>query len=203
MHFRLPSRHVASFITDFADQAVLLPVAVVLVAVLFLTGWRRGALVWGLAIVGVLGCMLVLKIVFLSCGQLLVGRELHSPSGHTASAAVIYGGLLAVVARRNSVRARWWWALLPLAVALAVGASRLAVGAHTWLEVITGGAVGVVGAAFAGSIAGQTPRNLRLRPLLAGIGALGLLLHGYHLPAEAAIQNRFSNHFWLLAACER
>jgi hypothetical protein len=62
--------------------------------------------------------------------------------------------------------------------------------------------VGIGGAAIAGSIAGQGPPKLRLRPLLAAIGAVGLVLHGYHLPAEAAIRDHFGYHFWLLAACE-
>lgn len=190
----------ASFLTDYADQAVLLPAAAVLIAALFLAGWRRGALAWALGIVGVLGCMLALKVVFLACGPMLVGHELRSPSGHTASAAMIYGGLLALVARRNLAGALCC-ILLPVAVAFVIGVSRIALGAHSLLEVVIGGSVGVAGAAIAGTVAGHPPPNLRLSTLLAAIGAIALLLHGFHLPAEAAIRHHFGHRFWPLSAC--
>src|SRR5450432_1483592 len=57
-----------NFLTDFADQAVVLPVAVVVAIVLAVMGWRRGALVW-LGVLGVtFGVILVLKLGFLACG---------------------------------------------------------------------------------------------------------------------------------------
>ena len=76
----------AQFITDFADQAVVLPLAVCAGIFLRIAGWMRGALVWAAAVIGVLGTMLVLKLVFQACGHLLPFPSVHSPSGHTASA---------------------------------------------------------------------------------------------------------------------
>ena len=41
-----------TFLTDFADQAVLLPVAAGVAIMLLLLGWRRGALAWTVAVCG-------------------------------------------------------------------------------------------------------------------------------------------------------
>ena len=79
----------AQFVTDFGDQAVLLPLAAGVTLVFALAGWRRGAVAWAAAVVGTLALMVVLKLVFLACGHLLPGSQLHSPSGHTAAAAAI------------------------------------------------------------------------------------------------------------------
>ena len=55
------------FLTDFADQAVVLPLVFALAAVLAWQGWRRGALLW-LATIGLtFSVILALKLVFLGC----------------------------------------------------------------------------------------------------------------------------------------
>ena len=81
------------FLTDFADQAVVLPLIVVVALVLAGLGWRRGAVAW-LAAVGVtFGAVLTLKLVLFTCGPALHLATLRSPSGHTAAAAIIAGGI--------------------------------------------------------------------------------------------------------------
>lgn len=188
----------AQFITDFGDQAVLLPLAAGVALLFGLTGWRRGAIAWTAAIGGTLGLMLALKLGFLACDNLLPDH-LRSPSGHTAASAAIYGGLLAVVARRVTGHERWTLACT-VAIAAVIGVSRLALGVHTGLEVVIGGGVGVCGGLAAVTFAGAPPPGLRLRGLLAITLFVLVLFHGFHLPAEAAIRTT-ALEIWPLSAC--
>ncbi len=187
------------FITDFADQAVLLPLAAGVALTFFFSGWRRGAVAWSLGIGGTLGVMLALKLAFLACGRLLPITDLHSPSGHTAAAAAVYGGLLGILVRRLTGRSSW---ALPCAmsVALVIGVSRLVLGLHTGLEVVIGAVVGVCGAVAAATFAGPPPPTLRLGRVAAVAFVVLLLFHGFRMPAEAAIR-RFALDVWPLSRC--
>jgi membrane-associated phospholipid phosphatase len=187
------------FVTDFADQAVVLPLAITAAILLAAGGWRRGALAWTFVMTGVLGSVMVLKLVASTCGYLLPVAGFHSPSGHTASAAMVYGGLPAIVLRPFSGRARWAL-LLALAAAGCIGASRLLLHVHTVSEVLAGGAVGIAGAVLLSRLAGRRPMELRFRQMAMAGGLIILVLHGFRLPAEAAIQ-RMSFRIWPLSEC--
>ena len=189
----------AQFVTDFGDQAVLLPLAAGVVLVFVMAGWRRGAMAWALAVAGTLALTLVLKLGFLACGPLLLIDHLRSPSGHTAAGAAIYGGLLAMMARRATGHGRWT-AACALSAALIIGASRLALGAHTGLEVAMGGAVGVCGALAAERFAGMPPPRPRTSQVAAVAVFILVLLHGAHMPAEAAIRSAALG-LWPLSPC--
>ena len=143
----------AYYLTNFADQAVLLPLAVCVGLTFAIAGWRRGAIAWTVAVGGTFLVTLSLKLIFLACGHLLPFPGIRSPSGHTAAAAVVYGSLLARGIRRVTGHARW---TIPsaLLVALVIGASRLTLGLHTGREVLLGGAIGVGGAVVAALGAG-------------------------------------------------
>ncbi|MGH7057623.1 MAG: phosphatase PAP2 family protein, partial [Acetobacteraceae bacterium] len=134
------------FITDFADLAVIIPLSLVAAAMLGLTGWWRGAIVWLLAICVPLAIMALLKLALFACGPVRIGELVQSPSGHTASAAIVYGGLTGLIALRQG--AGLVPALLPAPIAAAlIGLSRLALDVHTLPEVLIGGAIGCAGAA--------------------------------------------------------
>lgn len=190
---------IADFVTDFADQAVLLPLAVIVALVLLLAGWRRGALAWSVGVFGTLGCMLVLKMVLAACAHRLPIADLHSPSGHTASAAAVYGSLFALAAQGKKTGLRW---TLPYAVTVAVtvGLSRVMLGAHSFVEVAVGGLVGVTGAVVFAALAGPHPPSLRLKPLAGAALLVVALLHGMRLPAEAAIRSAAID-IWPLSQC--
>ena len=66
------------------------------------------------------------------------------PSGHSAAAAVLYGGLAALVL--VYARGRWRWLVLavPLLLAPAIGVSRVYVAAHHPTDVLAGLALGAV-----------------------------------------------------------
>lgn len=189
---------IAGYATDFADQAVLLPLAIAVAVIFAAAGWRRGAVAWMAIIGAALGLTLLLKLAFLACGHLLPGG-VQSPSGHTAAAGAIYGGLLAIMARHVTGQDRW---ALPCAavVAVVIGASRLVLGVHTILEVCIGGLVGICGAMAAAKLAGPPPPEMKVRAVAALVIAVLVLFHGFHMPAEAAIR-RFAFQVWPLSTC--
>jgi membrane-associated phospholipid phosphatase len=186
-----------SFITDFADQAVILPLVLAVAVSLLLQGWRRGAGAWLLAVFLTFAAMLGLKLVFLACSASLGTNALHTPSGHVAAAAVVTGGLAALVVRRSV-------AVLVLAggAASVIGASRLALGMHSLPEVELGAVTGLAGAWLLLVLAGPPPRDLDLPRVALIAAAVALLFHGLHLPAEARIRSTAGRFAHILAVCQ-
>lgn len=182
------------YLTDFADQAVILPLVAAIAMGLLLAGGRRATLAWLAGCGGTLLIILAGKIAFDGCGA-IAPFGLHSPSGHTASAAVVYGGLAALVVPRHG---NVVGIAVAAAVAALIGWSRLALGVHTLADVLAGAGAGVPGAAVVARLAGGSARG-HLRLLLAGLAVLALF-HGLHLPAEAAI-TRAVGGFWPASGC--
>ncbi len=170
------------FLTDFADQAVILPLVLVVALLLALQGWRRGALVW-LAVIGsTLAVILLLKLIFLGCTAVFGPVDLRSPSGHVAAVSVVTGGLVAVLSRNRRL-------VMPavLLAALLIGLTRIGLHAHSWPEVALGASIGLAGALVLARYAGPPP-SLRLRPLILGAILVLALFHGQHLQAEVVIR---------------
>jgi membrane-associated phospholipid phosphatase len=185
--------HLMSFVTDFADQAVVLPVVLAIGLTLLLQGWRRGAAVWGAVILGTFAAMLVLKLLFIPCGV----EDFHTPSGHVASATVVAGGLAAMLRHRLGI-------IFPAAMlaAFVVGVSRLMLGMHTWPEVVMGALVGVAGALVLERLAGPPPPSLEARKVVLVAFGVAVLFHGLHLPAEAEIRSTAWRLAWLFDICQ-
>lgn len=184
------------FLTDFADQAVMLPVVVAIAIVLAMQGWRRGAVVWlGVAFV-TFSVMLILKLVFIACTPLFSPIDVHSPSGHVAAATVVAGGLAALLTRRRA-------SILPVAMLAAgvIGVSRLVLGMHSLPEVVLGALVGLAGAAALLTLAGPPP-VLRPSRVFVVVVIVAALFHGMHLPAEAAIRHTAFRAARLLSVCQ-
>ena len=184
------------FLTNFADQAVMLPVVFAVAIVLALQDWLRGALVWLGVVFVTFGLILVLKLAFLACTPLLNPIDIHSPSGHVAAATVVAGGLAALLTRRRA-------SILPVAAlaAVVIGVSRLVLGLHSVPEVVLGALVGLAGAAALLTLAGAPPA-LRPSRLLAVVAIVATLFHGMHLPAEAAIRHTAFRAAHLLSVCQ-
>ncbi len=190
-------------VTDFGDQAVVLPLAVGIALVLALSGWRRGALAWTSAVGGTLALVLLLKVRFFACGHFLPGSSFGNPSGHTAATAAVYGGLTAMI-----VRAIWndrRWALIcaiatGVCLAVVIGATRLMLDLHSMGEVVVGGAIGVTGAVSFVILAGPPSHAVRIERVV-GAGLLAVAaLYGYRLSAEAAIKS-IAVALWPFAHC--
>ncbi|HBK07489.1 MAG TPA: PA-phosphatase [Acetobacteraceae bacterium] len=171
------------YLTDFADQAVIVPLVLAVAVALAIQGWRRGAVTWLLVVAAVFFATLISKLTFLACSPLFGPLDVHSPSGHVAAATVTVGGLAAMLTHRRST-------ILPAAIlaAVVIGLSRLLLGAHSFPEVVIGALIGLAGAAALPHFAGAPPR-LRLVPLAGVVVLVAMVFHGLHLPAEAAIRH--------------
>jgi hypothetical protein len=184
------------FLTNFADQAVVLPVVFAIAMVLAMQGWRRGALAWLGVVFATFGLMLVLKLAFIACAPRLGPIDIQSPSGHVAAATVVCGGLAALLTGRRA-------SILPVALlaAAVIGVSRVVLGMHSLPEVVLGALVGLAGAAALLTLAGAPPA-LRPGRILAVAIIVATLFHGMHLPAEAAIRHTAFRAAQLLSVCQ-
>jgi membrane-associated phospholipid phosphatase len=177
-----------TFITDLADQAVVLPLVLAIGIALLAQGWRRGAAAWAAAVVATFAVMLALKVVFLACSHSFGTIDIRTPSGHVAAAAVVTGGLAALLLRRRA-------SVLPVAIlaATVVGVSRLVLGAHSLPEVVLGAIVG---------LAGALPTGLDVRRIAIIAAAIVVVFHGLHFPAEAHIRSTAYRLAHMLAICQ-
>ena len=184
------------FVTDFGDQAVILPLVVAVGAALLLQGWRRGAIAWAVAVTVTFFVMLVLKLVFLACSASM-GTEVHTPSGHVAATAMVTGGLAALFIRRRSM-------VLAIAAiaAFVIAITRLALGLHSPAEVAIGALVGLAGAAALIKLAGPTPPELEAPRIGLMALAVAAVFHGVHLPAEAHIRATALRAALVLGVCQ-
>lgn len=183
------------YLTDFADQAVILPVVIAVAAALWWQGWRRGAFIW-LGVVGAtFAAILSAKLVFLGCSPVFSPLNLYSPSGHVAAATVVGGGLAVIFTGRLR-------SVMPAALfaALVIGVSRLVLRMHTVPEVLVGGIIGMAGAAVLMHFTGPPPR-LKVKPLVAVVLVVAALFHGMRLPAEAAIRHTAFRMGRFIPAC--
>jgi membrane-associated phospholipid phosphatase len=177
---------IAHRVTDFADIAVVLPLAFGIGLLFASSGWRRGALTWTAAIGAALGLIVLLKLRFFACA------DKSNPSGHTAAATAVYGALASVI-----VSAIWQDMRRSLAAALGVGLvlasivghTRLVLDQHSMPEVLVGGGIGVSAAIGFAVVAGSPGHAIPLGRLIVSGLALVFLLYGYRLSAEVAIQS--------------
>jgi membrane-associated phospholipid phosphatase len=184
-----------TYLTDFADQAVILPLVLAVAVALAVQGWRRGALTWLIVVASTFFVTLLFKLVFLGCSPLFGPMDVHSPSGHVAAATVVSGGLAALLIPLRS-------SMLPVALlaAIVIGASRVLLGMHSFPEVVVGALIGLAGAAALLRFAGPPPA-LRIAPLVVVIVLVAGLFHGLHLPAEAAIRHTAFRAAQFIPAC--
>jgi membrane-associated phospholipid phosphatase len=175
-----------TLLTDFGDLAVLLPLATVMLLGLLAGRQREGLLGWVLAVALCCGVTAMMKIYFSGCA---LSPQLQSPSGHTSFSILVYGGIGLVVAAQST----GWHRLMVLAAAAGliggIAISRIALGAHTPLEVVLGMVIGSIAVAiFARGYLGRPPARLALRPLLVALVLVAVLFHGHQLHAEEMLQ---------------
>lgn len=183
------------YLTDFADQAVILPLVLAVAITLAIQGWWRGALTWLLVVAVTFLTTLGFKLMFLACWPLFGPMDIHSPSGHVAASTVVAGGLAVMLSNRRH-------SILPAAflAAIVIGISRLVLGMHSLPEVIVGALIGLAGAAALLRFAG-TPPQLKIAPLIAVVVVVAAVFHGMHLPAEAAIRHTAFRAAQFIPAC--
>ena len=189
-------------LTDLADQAVIVPVLALTGLCLMLAGHRHTAFAWAVATLGTLAAVLLAKLSVAACGAELPGAwHLHSPSGHTASAAAIYGGLAALLLPWP--RLRTGGLVYGVTFAGLFAGTRLALGVHSVADVIVGGGIGIAGA---GTLAWLTPRRPSgtrfMTYALVLVGVAILVMHGTRWEAEHRIGD-VASMIWPFRLCAR
>jgi membrane-associated phospholipid phosphatase len=178
-----------SSITDLGDSAVGLPLAALVLIVLLVSGWTRGALAWTLAVAGCGAAMITFKLIFRvasgACAPAAQVVPAFSPSGHAALSTVVYGGLAVLGSRQVTPLAR---TMIGLATAVWIGliaSSRVVVQAHTPFEVVTGLGVGLVAVALMVRLLRHSEGPRMLLPHLAAACLAALvLMYGTHWQVE-------------------
>jgi membrane-associated phospholipid phosphatase len=178
-----------TFVTDFGDSAVTLPLAALALVFLLISGWNRAAcaLLISVATAG-LGIGL-LKLALESCGRPRIGASLVNPSGHMAVSVAVYGALALILVRR---RPGWrvvsiWSAATALLAAIAV--SRIVLHAHTPAEVVAGALVGLLAGLLFRKILGQDPSPvLHFRWFALAAAAVVFAMHGTRWPIEHLVK---------------
>ena len=171
------------FLTNFGDEAVLLPLAAATLIWLAILVGRRTAITWCGAIVIAGGATAVLKIYFSACATPI--PALDSPSGHTSMSTLVYGGLALIIGAETNSWARIAAGAAGAALVAAVALSRVAVGAHTLADVVAGLVIGGGALAlFARSYLQERRVERQIWPLLAAAAIFAAALHGHHAPLE-------------------
>jgi membrane-associated phospholipid phosphatase len=150
----------------------VLPLFVVSVATLALSGATRLARCWTLS-------MAVSVAVTLALKALLADHPLLTsfPSGHVSLAVTFYGGLLLVLSAGSlppGLRLTLTL-LLSALIGAGEGISRVALTTHTWVDVAGGGGVGAAALLLGGTWAWPGVRG-RARRRLLGACAIALVL---------------------------
>jgi len=171
-----------SFITNFGDLAVLLPLtAAILVWLLWQRGKSRAAW-WVAACALCMGGTALLKVLFFVCP---VVPNLRSPSGHTSLSTLVFGALAILVATKSHGWRRWASVAIGGAFVLAIAASRVLLYSHTLVETALGFGIGAAAlGVFCLSYLQSLPIQLRLQPLLVAVALLIALTYGHQLHAE-------------------
>jgi len=178
-----------SLITDAGDSGFLLPMALAGVAMLWVYHSRRLAWLLLRSVLLAAGLILVLKVLFLSCGGHWV-PGLVSPSGHACLSAVVYGTLATVVASGRPRRIRWLIGALAASFVVLIAVTRFTLGIHTLLEVVVGLVVGALALWwFARSYARMPPVRVDARSFGTALLLTLVVAFGVRLPAESAVRH--------------
>ena len=176
-------------LSNLGDAALLLPLA--LVCALWLRSVdMRLALRWAMLLAFGMGLVGLSKILYAGCGLEFAAIELRMISGHTMLAASIYtvaGSLLL-----GGFGGGWYrlGAGAGLALAAAIGASRIMQDAHTPAEVVAGWMLGAAIAALFLARVFDRPRKMP-GALAAGLGFLAVssIAYGHHAPFQRMIEH--------------
>jgi hypothetical protein len=180
-------------VTNLGDLAVLLPASLGLIAFLAWSGAREDAAAYGAAMVLCLLAALFAKLAFAACGARYDFLGVESPSGHTAFSATFYGCLALLFAAGRPLARRLAFYSGAVTLVLLIGASRVALQAHSVAEVVVGFVIGAISIGLFSALRVSseplqfsTQTIVRMSPFAALYAACLLLLAG-HWSAEPVI----------------
>jgi membrane-associated phospholipid phosphatase len=175
-------------ITNLGDAALLIPASILLFCHLCRLGDRKGAISFVLALGACLAITVLAKLACVLLGIDCFSPSLHSPSGHSSFSAVFYGCCAAVVSSDDRPwRQRLVW-IAVTGLVLAIGLSRVLVGAHSLLEVAVGLVIGIACIRLFLRLAEKSRPAAGLVPIALGLAILAVGLRGSHLTIEPLLQ---------------
>jgi membrane-associated phospholipid phosphatase len=185
-------------LTSLGDAAALLPQAALICLWLLLNRAPRAAGWWAVSVAFCGAATAILKFFFRGCPPI---SDLHSPSGHTSLSTLVYGATALITAAEGDGWRRTIAVAGGAGLILAISLSRLLLHLHGVPEVVSGWIIGGASLALFGRrYAHFRPQSARIAPLLVGLVALALVLHGSHLHAEELLR-RIT--VYLRIACRR
>lgn len=171
------------FLTNFGDEAVLLPLAAATLLWLSRIVGRRSAIMWCGAFLVAGGGTAILKIYLSACATPI--DTLGSPSGHTSMSTFVYGGIALIAGAELEAWPRVAAGAAGAALVAAVALSRVMLGAHSPADVAAGLVIGGTALAlFAWTYLQHRGVERQVWPLLAGAALVALALHGHHAQFE-------------------
>ena len=174
-----------SFVTNFGDLDLLLPLSLVVAGTLWRFESRAVATAFAGALVLCLGTLAVLKLTLLSCGaywHLLV----RSPSGHCGAATIVYGAIAIVLATHTPPRLRRLWYGGALALIVLIALSRVVLRMHSQVEVAIGLTIGAACLALF-TLRYRGRPHPRINPLALGLALSLTSLVAYGSQSQAEI----------------
>ena len=124
-----------------------------------------------------------------------------SPSGHAALSTVVYGGMAVLSGRQVSPLARAALAVFSVLLIALIATSRVAVQAHTTVEVAVGLCIGATAVALLVCLLKSAPEPRRLLPQLAIALVVALAtMYGTRWPIEQNLQRLAA---WLHQSVDR
>jgi membrane-associated phospholipid phosphatase len=180
-------------VTNLGDLAVLLPASLGLIVFLAWIDSRRDAAAYTAAALVCLTAALFAKLAFAACAGRYSLFGVESPSGHVAFSATFYGCFAVLFGAGRTLARRLALYAGAAALVLLIGASRIALEAHTAPEVIVGAAIGAASVVFFNALRVQPkPLELSSRTVVrmspfAVLYALSFLLLAGHWTAEPLI----------------
>jgi membrane-associated phospholipid phosphatase len=178
------------FVTDCGDSAVTVPLALLVLIFLVVSGQQRVAFAWILAVGGAAIVIGALKLAFGACGTAIAGNHIVSPSGHTAMSAAVYGALALMAGSRLPQGRRYVVYAAAGAAIVCIALSRVVLHEHNFPEIVVGWIVGAGAVAvFAVALGRQEAPPLPLGwMVLCGV-ILVALLHGTRWHVEPAVRH--------------
>jgi membrane-associated phospholipid phosphatase len=170
------------FLTRLGEAQILLPAVA---SALCWLGWRcgwpalRAGAVWLLLLAGAALLTLASKLAFIGWGLGWAWADFTGVSGHTLVATAVLPVLASLATSRQSVRGRLILLLLAVGLVVAVGVSRVVLGAHSLSEVLAGWLLGAsVAVPAVRQLAGlNTRRHDWSLLLILGTWGLAAMMH--------------------------
>lgn len=170
-------------ITNFGDITITSLAALVIAAWLFIEDEKRLAMGWSLLFGGAMGVVIITKMAFIGWGIGIRSLDFAGFSGHAMRTAAVMPVLFYLILQRTRFSVRVAGATIGLLFAAFVGASRLAVHAHSVSEVVAGWLLGAaVSIAFI-RIAYTSLSKHVFKPFRIALSVLALLTAPYVHPA--------------------